>query len=152
MTDKRRRGKPRLFDEDELIARIRDRARDLVALRLALEANGESPAAAAACARFLESKSDGDPTGGVAPKSAYRYRRMLYDLPSIPLPPSPRRRRAASEHGSSDLGLVAVGAMAGAVAIAAQSPSVALCATALLAAPIMPEASPEDAEQLLRAA
>lgn len=142
-----RGGRPRQFDEDPLIARIGG-FDDLVLIESALVEHSSRPAWAKGCVNWLWRKRAGDPTGGIHPASEPRYRRMLAELPFDPLkPPGGRRRvlREAASRGSIQFALVSGLAGSGAaVAFAAQTPSNALRAIALLAAPIMPEASGSD--------
>lgn len=113
----RGRGKPRAFDEDELLARVSS-LDDLVRVRDALEANGEGLMARNAFA-WLIAKWNGDPTGFTR-RSESVYRAALARLPEIPLPPAPKRARAGrGQRGSAELVLVSAGAVAGAVALSA---------------------------------
>lgn len=151
-----RGGRPRQFDEDQLIDRI-EGFDDLVLIEAALLENGVTPRAAQGCVDWLWRKRAGDRTGGRNRVSASRYRRMLADLLIDPLKPPGGRRRtlreAARQRGSADLILVAGLAAAGAVAlaIAGHSPSEALRALHHFVAPIMPEASEDDAAAEIRA-
>jgi hypothetical protein len=141
-----RGGRPRQFDEDELITRIRD-FDDLVLIEAALVEHTSHPTWAKGCVGWLLRKRAGqtDTPGS----SAARYRRMLAELPFDPLKPPGGRRRAlrelASQRGSADLVLVAGFAAAGMLAMAVFSPSEAVRLAGIALAPIMPEQSSEAA-------
>jgi hypothetical protein len=133
-----RGGRPRLFDEDELVARING-FDDLVLIEAALVEYSSHPGWAKGCTDWLWRKRAGDSTGGKHQySSAARYRRMLAELPFDPLKPPGGRRRAlralAPERGHVELRLLAGGALAGAVAFAVFSPSEAARAILVLAA------------------
>jgi hypothetical protein len=132
-----RGGRPRQFDEDELIARI-DGFDDLVLIQAALVEHSSHPTWAQGCVDWLWRKRAGDPTGGKSRPSVTNYRRMLAELPHDPLRPPGGRRRAlrglAHERGHAELRLLAGGALAGAVALAVLSPSEAARAILVLAA------------------
>lgn len=114
----RGRGRPKTFDEDELLARIHS-IEDLHKVRAALEANGEGLTAKNTVA-WLAARRAGDPTGGVSLMSASRYRAALARLDEIPLPPVPKRRRIATrkQSGNAHLALVASAAAGGAMVLA----------------------------------
>lgn len=111
-------GKPRSFDEDELLARVRS-IDDLVRIREALEANGEGLLARNTFG-WLAAKWAGDPTGGgVSRMTETRYRTALARLGRDPLRPTGVRRRSRPQRGSAELVLVGAVAGAGALALAA---------------------------------
>ncbi len=136
-TTDRGRGRPRVFDEDELVARL-EGFDDLALVKAALVEHSSHPTWARGCVSWLWAKRMGDPTGGVSRRSAYEYRAMLAELPFDPLRPPGGRRRVlrelAREHGSAALALVGAVAGAGVAVIAAQNPSVASWLAPLLQA------------------
>ena len=140
MTTTRGRGRPKLFDELELVDRIQNRD-DLFRIQEALVANGEPAGQSRGLIFWLDSLRAGDPTGGYGPTSAKRYRAMLARLPEIPLPPANRRTRRAAARGAVSTRLLAAVGSAGILAFAAQPGPVALRLLALGATPIMPEQS-----------
>jgi hypothetical protein len=135
----RGRGKPRAFDEDQLLDRVRS-IEDLIRVRDALEANGEGRTAVNAFG-WLAAKWAGDPSGGVDRRSATVYRAALARLPSDPIG-NPRRRRNGrivppGQHGGANLRLVGTAAGAGALALAGISPAHALELAAACVTPII---------------
>lgn len=129
-----RGGRPRLFDEDELVARIHD-FDDLLLIQAALEEHSSRPTWAQGCVDWLWRKRAGDPTGGKSQPSETNYRRLLAELPFDPLkPPGGRRRALRLAAGRTSLQFALASGLA-------STACVALGAAALLAAPIMPEQS-----------
>lgn len=115
----RGRGKPRAYDEDELLARVSS-VDDVVRIREALVANGEGPFFARQLCNWLLMKFNGDETGGGVSRPAVgRYRVALARLPKDPLKGSGRRRSARNTRGSVQIGLVRTGSAVGALAMAA---------------------------------
>jgi len=132
----RGRGRPKGFDELEAVDRIRTRE-DLFVIRDALVANGEPAGQSSGCIVALDRIRSGDPTGGVSRMQLSRYRAMLARLPEFPLPAPSRRRRRTAARGFASPRLLAGGSGAGIMALAAQTPSVALRAIGLAGPPII---------------
>jgi hypothetical protein len=137
----RGRGRPKLYDENELLARVHS-IDDLIRVRDALEANGEGITSRNAFG-WLAAKWAGDETGGgVTRQSEFRYRAALARLgPKDPLrgPKSKRNGRIVrpGEPGSVHPILVAAGAGVGSAALAALSAPEAVHAVVRALAPIM---------------
>ena len=104
----RGRGRPKAFDDIELAERVVD-VGDLIRIRDALKANGETDRFARGAAYFVGAVAEGDPTGGVSRPTATSYRAALARLQHDPLGPKGRSARIAkrSQRGRAHLGLVA---------------------------------------------
>jgi len=145
----RGRGRPKAFDEHELLERVRS-IDDLVRVRDALEANGEGGTARGVFG-WLVALWAGDSSGGVHAGSAARYRAALARLDRDPLNAPKGRKSVRAQRGAAGLRLVMAGAGAGALALAALSSPQALPALARLAAPIIPP-TPDELPELAMAA
>jgi hypothetical protein len=136
-----RGGRPLIYDWAPLAARVRT-FEDVELLEAALREHTSHPTWASGCANAVRKVASGDPTGGVSRNMAYRYRRMLAELPHDPLRPPGGRRRAlrelASQRGSADILFLSGVVAAGAVALALFSPSGGSHAALLALAPIIP--------------